>query len=82
MAAIEYENNFMGMNGPRRIKITTPNAKLLEDADTYKLSEEESLLNFQPPVISYLFFNSVDSEIKLPNGMNASSHMLSTSEAE
>jgi hypothetical protein len=30
----------MGMNGPRKIKVTTPNAKLLEDADTYKLSEE------------------------------------------
>jgi len=29
----------MGMNGPRKIKATTPSAKLLEDADTFKLSE-------------------------------------------
>lgn len=29
MAAIEYESNFMGMNGPRKIKVTIPSAKLL-----------------------------------------------------
>ena len=52
MAAIEYENNFMGMNGPRKIKVTTPSAKLLEDADTFKLSDEESLINFKPPIVT------------------------------
>jgi len=29
MAAVEYENNFMGMNGPRKMKVITPSAKLL-----------------------------------------------------
>ena len=27
MAHIEYENNFMGMKGPRRLKVTTPRVK-------------------------------------------------------
>jgi hypothetical protein len=27
MAYIEYESNFLGMNGPRKLKVVLPNAK-------------------------------------------------------
>ena len=29
MGRIEYENNFMGMNGPRKLSIVTPSAQTL-----------------------------------------------------
>jgi hypothetical protein len=43
----------MGFNGPRKLKVTTPRANNLEDYDMFKLSEEESLLSFKPPVVRY-----------------------------
>ena len=27
MATVEYENNFMGMKGPRRLKVVTPRVR-------------------------------------------------------
>jgi tubby-related protein 1 len=47
MAYIEYESNFLGMKGPRKLKAIVPNAKTLEDFDMYKFSEEETLDNLQ-----------------------------------
>lgn len=59
----------MGMNGPRKLKVTTPSAKLLEDADTFKLSEEESLLSFIPPIIRYLIdLILANTATRRPNG--------------
>ena len=61
----------MGFNGPRKLKVTTPSPKHFEDPDIFKLSEEQSILNFKPPVIAYLFNLNilVNFVIKLQNGM-------------
>ncbi len=51
MAYIEYESNFLGMKGPRKLKAKIPRAKHVEDYDLYKLTEEECLNNFEPPAV-------------------------------
>lgn len=51
MAFIEYQSNFLGMNGPRRLKATIPNVKNREDFDMYKLAEDQCLTNFQSPIV-------------------------------
>ena len=38
LAFIDYENNFMGMNGPRKFKVILPTS-LNEDIDPFKLAE-------------------------------------------
>ena len=39
------------MKGPRKLRAVIPNVKEVEDFDMYKLTEEESLNNFQPPTV-------------------------------
>ena len=38
MAYILYQTNILGMNGPRKLKVSIPNAKCLQDFDMYKFS--------------------------------------------
>lgn len=40
----------MGMNGPRKFKVSLPNFGEY-DEDSYKLAENENLTAFQPPII-------------------------------
>ena len=42
MAYIEYESNFLGMKGPRKLRVIAPNMKKYPDVDwdLYKFSEE------------------------------------------
>ena len=47
MAYIEYESNFLGMKGPRKLKAVVPKIQSYEDFDMFKFSEEESLNDFQ-----------------------------------
>ena len=51
MAKVEYENNFMGMNGPRKLNVVIPSAEALEDFDGFKLSESEDISDLQPPLV-------------------------------
>lgn len=51
MGKVEYENNFMGMNGPRKLNVVIPSAETLEDLDGFKLSESEDIANLQPPLV-------------------------------
>lgn len=46
MGYIEYESNFLGMKGPRKLKAVIPKIKTLSDFDMFKFSEEESLNEF------------------------------------
>jgi len=46
MAHVEYESNFLGMNGPRKLKVIIPNIKSKEDFDMFKLAEDEELTSF------------------------------------
>ena len=38
LAFIDYENNFMGMNGPRKFKTILPNLDQVHDLDSFKLA--------------------------------------------
>jgi tubby and related proteins len=51
MACIEYESNFLGMKGPRKLKAVVPRIREMEDFDLYKLAEDECLNTFQPPTV-------------------------------
>lgn len=51
MAYIQYEDNFMGMNGPRKIKVKMPKVQNISDFDGYKLSDGEELSKFNPPIV-------------------------------
>ena len=57
-AYVHYENNFMGMNGPRKFRVSLPNFEKTEDIDSFKLAENENLTIFQPPIITYSFYIS------------------------
>lgn len=46
LAYIDYENNFMGMNGPRKFKTVLPNLDETKDFDCFKLAESENLTLF------------------------------------
>ena len=46
MSYIEYESNFLGMKGPRKLKAVVPKVECLEDFDMFKFSEEENLNDF------------------------------------
>ena len=46
LAFIDYENNFMGMNGPRKFRAILPNLTAENDIDSFKLAENESLTLF------------------------------------
>ena len=41
MGRIEYENNFMGMNGPRKLYVVVPAVQSLQELDGYKFAENE-----------------------------------------
>ena len=43
MGYIEYESNFLGMKGPRKLQVIVPKVSSYEDFDMFKFSEEESL---------------------------------------
>ncbi len=40
LAYIEYENNFLGLNGPRKLKGVIPKAKNMEELEMFKLDEK------------------------------------------
>lgn len=46
MGYIEYESNFLGMKGPRKLRAIIPKVQNFEDFDMFKFSEEESLSEF------------------------------------
>ena len=56
LAFVDYENNFMGMNGPRKFKVIIPNYKNISDLDAFRLAETENLSIFQYPTVKYLFW--------------------------
>ena len=47
MGFVEYQSNFLGMKGPRKLKAIIPKVKDVEDYDMFKFSEEETLDQFQ-----------------------------------
>lgn len=51
MAYIEYQSNFLGMKGPRKFVASVPNPGKSADFDMFKLSEEQSLMSFKPPIV-------------------------------
>ena len=46
MGSIEYESNFLGMKGPRKLNAVIPKVQNFEDFDMFKFSEEENLNDF------------------------------------
>ena len=40
MGFVEYQSNFLGMKGPRKLKAIIPKVKDVEDYDMFKFSEE------------------------------------------
>lgn len=40
MGFVEYESNFLGMKGPRKLKAIIPKVKDVGDYDMFKFSEE------------------------------------------
>ena len=51
MAFVQYESNFMGIKGPRKLKAVLPKAASLQDFDLFRLAEEESLDSLQGNVL-------------------------------
>lgn len=54
MGKIEYENNFMGINGPRKLKAVVPTAPTIEDLDSFKFNENEDISDFNSPLVMYV----------------------------
>ena len=50
LGRVEYESNFLGMNGPRKFQASIPSTQSVEDFDSYKLNDDEDLAKFKPPL--------------------------------
>ena len=52
LAYVDYENNFMGINGPRKFKVILPNVESSFELNPFKYPENENLSMQKAPFVT------------------------------